>query len=222
MGDQNSLVIASAAWLAFLHALAPDHWLPFVALAKASNWSKTRLGVVSFLAGLGHVGSSLVIGLVGVLLSKGVTELQGVEAHRGAISSVLLIGFGLAYMAWGIKHARHQDHHEHLGVDKIKDVLKLAFARRFWILFAVIVFGPCEPLIPLIFLAWMKGASALIATISIFSAITVLLVVAQSLLAFKGLSLLSGKYEQVLARHAHTLAGATILAVGLLVVFLGL
>jgi len=222
MGAIGTILIVSTIWVAFLHALAPDHWMPFAALARANKLTRVRRLVITFLAGLGHVGSSIVIALVGIFLGKELTQLQGLELHRGALASLLLIGFGVAYMAWGIKHARHGVNHAHLSVDTLSQAAKAAFITRFWTLFAVMVFGPCEPMIPLIFMAWIKGFSALVATISLFSLVTSAMVMVQSFMAYEGLGFVWERYEARLARHSHTIAGATILAVGLLVVLLDL
>ena len=38
-----------------LHSLAPDHWVPIAAVARARNWSRGRTARVAFICGLGHV-----------------------------------------------------------------------------------------------------------------------------------------------------------------------
>ncbi|MBI4369986.1 MAG: hypothetical protein HY547_07135 [Elusimicrobia bacterium] len=218
----TNVIVASAAWLAFLHAMAPDHWVPFVALGKASHWSRKHLLGVTFLAGLGHVSSSLAIGLVGVALGRGLSDLQQIDIDRAAMAQYLLIGFGAAYMAWGIKHARHGVDHEHLTVDNFSQAAKLSMSRRFWTLFAVMVFGPCEPMIPLIFLAWTKSLGVVLLTVAVFCVITIAMVMTQSLLAYEGAGIFWSKHEGLLARHSHTIAGATIVVVGLMVILFGL
>ena len=73
----NELLVLSitAASTGFIHTLAgPDHYLPFIVLAKARKWTFIRTAWITFLCGLGHVGTSVIIGLVGVALS--VAELQ--------------------------------------------------------------------------------------------------------------------------------------------------
>ena len=48
-------LLIAAVSVAFFHSLAPDHWLPFVALAKSARWPMAKLGGVALLAGIGHV-----------------------------------------------------------------------------------------------------------------------------------------------------------------------
>ena len=201
-------LILSAIGIGFLHSLAPDHWLPFASIAKAQGWSRKKLLVVSLLAGAAHVGSSIVLGALGIFLGLGLVNLEGAESFRGNIAGFLLIGFGVAYTIWGLKHLRHN----HLHLDATKNV-------TVWALIAIFVFGPCEPLIPLMFLAIQHGWHGVWLTTAAFSLVTVLMVVSQSMLAFLGLGLLpGGQMEQ----WSHVMAGGVIALTGIAVVFLGI
>lgn len=201
-------LILSAIGVGLVHSLAPDHWLPFASLAQAQGWSRKKLLVVSFLAGLGHVGSSFVLGVLGIVLGMGLVHLEGVESFRGNVAGFLLIGFGVAYALWGLKHIR--DHHLHFHKGEIV---------TFWTLMAIFVFGPCEPLIPLMFLAVQHGWSGIWLTTTAFSVTTVFMVMAQSMLAFMGLSLLP---QRSLEKWSHVMAGGVIALTGLAVMFLGI
>ena len=78
----------------------------------------------------------------------------------------MLIAFGLMYFIWGVRqsyknkkhththvhadgnlHLHTHDHHnEHLHAHEESDKSKF----NFWVIFAIFVFGPCEPLIPIL------------------------------------------------------------------------
>jgi nickel/cobalt transporter (NicO) family protein len=74
------LLAATAASIALIHTVAgPDHYLPFVVMAKARKWSMAKTTWITFLCGLGHIGSSVILGLVGVALGIAVSRLQGFE-----------------------------------------------------------------------------------------------------------------------------------------------
>jgi hypothetical protein len=208
------VLLASAISVAFFHALAPDHWLPFVALAKSSRWSMRKLGWISLLAGAGHVLSSLVLGLLGLWLGLALHHLQGAEVWRGNLGIGLLVGFGVAYALWGLKHAQHP--HPHVSV---QDAVKLYAVRRMWMLFAIIVFGPCEPLIPLMFVASKHGMPVVWAMSLAFSLVTIAMVVGQSCLSYAGVRLIQAPWME---RYAHTLAGLVIILTAVLVWVLGI
>ncbi|HHQ47795.1 MAG TPA: hypothetical protein ENK19_02820, partial [Acidobacteria bacterium] len=81
-------MIAAAIGVAAAHTvLGPDHYLPFVMLARARNWSRRRTLVVTILCGLGHVGSSIVLGGLGVAAGVALSHLRGVEGLRGGIAA---------------------------------------------------------------------------------------------------------------------------------------
>ncbi|MCM8794521.1 MAG: hypothetical protein NC819_01790 [Candidatus Omnitrophica bacterium] len=208
------VLLISAISVAFFHALAPDHWLPFVALAKGGKWKMRQLGLITALAGIGHVASSLLIGVIGLWAGWAVHRLEGVEAWRGSVAIWMLIGFGAAYTLWGLKHSQHQ--HPHMTV---QEAVKVYATRRVWILIAVLVFGPCEPLIPLMFLSYKEGLAAIIAVSTLFSLVTIAMIVGQSCLTYAGVQSI---HSRRLERYSHALAGATIVATGLLVIVLGI
>lgn len=94
----------TGATIGFLHTvLGPDHYLPFIVMNRARKWSATKTAWITFLCGLGHVGSSVVLGLIGIACGIAVMKLEAFEAFRGNLSAWALIGFGFAYMGWGIQ-----------------------------------------------------------------------------------------------------------------------
>src|SRR5512143_254668 len=108
------LLAGTAAALGLVHTvIGPDHYLPFIVIGRARNWSLAKTLRVAFLAGLGHILGSVVLGFVGIGLGLAVAKLEGVESARGAIASWLLIGFGLAYFVWGMRRAWKDKPHTH-------------------------------------------------------------------------------------------------------------
>lgn len=140
------VLLFSTFSIAFFHALAPDHWMPFAAIGRAQKWSKLKLLWITFISGLGHVGISILFSVIGIALGFSLSKIKALEGNRGQVAIWLLIGFGIAYMLWGIKKAGH-DRHEHPDEETLRKNTVAV-----WTLFAVIVLGPCEPLIPLAFL----------------------------------------------------------------------
>jgi hypothetical protein len=79
----SSLVViaATAASIGFLHTLlGPDHYVPFIALAQSGRWSLRKTALVTFLCGIGHVGSSVALGFAGIALGTAVTHIKAIEA----------------------------------------------------------------------------------------------------------------------------------------------
>src|SRR3989338_10877561 len=117
MSNSFIILLTSTLSIGFIHSLAPDHWMPFAMIAKAQRWSRAKLTLITFISGIGHVGSSIFFGAIGLLLGFSVSKLEHIENHRAEIAVWLLIGFGIAYAVWGMKKARE---HSHLHIDEKK------------------------------------------------------------------------------------------------------
>ncbi len=229
----NSEIIAltiTAATIGFGHTLmGPDHYLPFIAVSKARGWSALKTFIITLICGLGHVGSSVVLGFLGIGLGIVVGKLEGFEAFRGNLAGWLLTGFGLAYMIWGIKKAiRNKTHthfhvheddskqehtHDHDGSDAHIHVKKSYKQLTPWILFTIFVFGPCEPLIPILMYPAAQNSIAGVVLVTLtFAGATILTMLAVVMAGTFGLGAI---HTNKLARFSHALAGFTIFLCGM-------
>lgn len=237
MTPEITILTLSAAAIAFMHTvLGPDHYLPFIAMARARDWSTAKTLKVTLLCGVGHLVGSVALGLAGIYLGVQLSSLEWLESMRGELAAWMLIGFGLAYTAWGIRQAyRNRPHthwHSHDGLvhshvhTHHSDHAHLHAARKErtslapWLIFIIFVLGPCEPLIPLLmYPAARESLVGVLLVTSVFGAVTVLTMLMTVAIALRGLSQFRfRKFE----RYAHALAGITILACGLGVALLGI
>jgi hypothetical protein len=213
MNNSLLILLLSTLSVAFFHALAPDHWMPFAAIGKAQKWSKLRLLWVTFISGIGHVGISILVSMVGIALGFSLSRLKSIEGHRGEIVLWLLIGFGVAYMLWGIKRGKEHQYH-HFDEEKLKKNTTAV-----WTLFAIFILGPCEPLVPLVFLGYNYGYMGVVLVSLIFSIVTIAMMLIQSVLAFIGIQLIRHDFAE---RYSHAFAGLVIALTGLFVMVLGI
>lgn len=117
---QLTLLVWTAVALGFLHLIfGPDHYVPFVMMAKAHAWTRRKTFWVTFACGLGHVGSSVLIGLL--LIGAGTAWSQWETSSwaafhevRGSVAAWLLIGVGVALALWGIVRALRGVPHSHV------------------------------------------------------------------------------------------------------------
>ncbi len=229
--DQATLaaLVTTAAFLGFFHTLTgPDHYLPFVAMSRIGRWSLPKTVAITLACGVGHVGSSIFLGILGIALGTAVTRLEWLEGLRGNLAGWLLLGFGLAYTVWGIHRAiRNRPHthlhihadgsthdHSHGHVDEHAHVHQdeQAASMTPWILFTIFVFGPCEPLIPLVMYPaaklsfWGVGLVALVFSVATWATMTTIVVVAY-------LGLTKASFLR-LERYGHVAAGLVVTACG--------
>jgi sulfite exporter TauE/SafE len=157
------------------------------------------------------VAGSVAIGLVGLAIGVALLKLQFVEAIRGDVAGWMLVAFGAAYLGWGIVAAVRLHGRAH----ETADAVPAAGVWAPWLLFLVFVFGPCEPLIPLlIYPAAQANGFAVVAVVAAFAAATVGTMVGAVLAMRYGAA--AARVPR-LERFSHALAGLAILACGLLV-----
>ena len=235
MSPEITVLSLSAAAIAFMHTiLGPDHYLPFIAMAKARGWTLGKSLRITLLCGIGHLAGSIILGVVGITVGVQLASLEWFEGIRGNLAAWLLIGFGLAYTAWGVRQAmRNRPHthwHTHDGVAHShvhthrNDHAHVHGARGRsltpWVIFIIFVLGPCEPLIPLLmYPAARESLAGVMAVTAVFGVVTVLTMLLTVAVTLRGLEKIR---VPSLERYGHALAGSTILACGLAIVFLGL
>jgi ABC-type nickel/cobalt efflux system permease component RcnA len=235
MSDTYILLFAAVV-AAFTHTLlGPDHYLPFIVMSKARNWSLKRTLFTTLGCGIGHVGSSIAIGLAGVGIGYGITRIEAFETIRGSLSGWAFFLFGFTYMVWGIFKAvknkphthvhfhedgathehQHSHHQEHVHVHR-----KESKTLTPWALFIIFVLGPCEILIPLVMEPAIRhDINGIIAVSLLFSAITIATMCAAVTVGYYGLKILPTRN---IDRYMHAIAGATICLSGFAILFLGL
>ncbi len=234
--DSNALYLTAAS-IGFFHTLlGPDHYLPFIVMSRARKWPLWKTNLITFICGIGHVASSIIIGFIGILLGIAVNKLTPIEATRGSVAAWLMIAFGLVYFIWGLRRAyKQKEHsHEHVHEDGTVHVHKHSHFKEHshihekknikeitpWILFTIFIFGPCEPFIPvLLYPAAQNNVMAMVMVTLIFSIVTVgtmMLVVTSTYFGFKLLPKLN------IERFMHAIAGFTIFLCGASIQFLGL
>ena len=76
MAPELVILIISAASIAFVHTLlGPDHYVPFIAMAKARSWSLPKTLRVVLLCGSGHLVGSVALGILGIVAGTELTRL---------------------------------------------------------------------------------------------------------------------------------------------------
>lgn len=237
MTNELTILLTAAASIGFFHTLfGPDHYLPFIVMAQSGKWSLRKTTLITLLCGLGHVASSVVLGLIGVTLGIAVSKLEFIEGFRGNLAAWALIAFGLIYFVWGIRRAvRNKPHHHlhthkdlashthtHVHDDEHAHVHEASNQKSItpWVLFTIFVLGPCEPLIPLLMYPAAKNSlSGLLLVVIIFGSITIATMLAVVIISTLGISFVP---MQRIERYLHALSGAAIFLSGMAIQFLGL
>lgn len=200
-------LMITAGTVGALHSLAPDHWLPFAALARARGWTPARTSRLAFFCAVGHVTVSALFGIVAVLVGREAVETFGTTL--AALAPMLLIAFGCAYLLLALwRISRRAMLHSHTHGDPTA-----------WGLFFLFCADPCIALIPMIIAASAKSWSAVTFVIAVYELATICAIVTLVRLAHAGARRLQFAWVD---RYGDALAGALMIAVGAFVTFVGI
>ena len=94
-----TLIVATFT-LATTHTVSPDHWFPFVMVGRANNWKTAWVLMLALIAGIGHVGTSVGIGLMGVFAETGTSK--SVAEFLESATPMLLMIFGFGYAGYAL------------------------------------------------------------------------------------------------------------------------
>jgi sulfite exporter TauE/SafE len=212
MTDVNILLLLSAFTLGLIHTLmGPDHYIPFIAMARARNWSLSHTIIVTFFAGIGHVSSACALGFLGIFLGLTIAKLDLITSYSVSTAAWLFLLFGLLYFIWGVRYAARYHHkkrhaHHHSSIRKTWKQLTP------WILFTVFILGPCEPLIPLMFYPALQGRILMVTLITVlFGLATIIAMLTMVIGAYAGIQKLQFPFLQ---RYGNATAGMIIFLTG--------
>jgi nickel/cobalt transporter (NicO) family protein len=157
----NTLVAGSLV-LSVLHALIPSHWLPVLAIAKKESWSLNRTTAITFIAGLSHALSTVMVGIiVGVV---GLTLADKVNYFTHLIAPSVLIALGLFYIHQHHKH-KHFHLHQHDEIVSRKKVIASLVVAMF--------FSPCLEIEANFLMAGSQGWWMIALLAILYTAVTV-------------------------------------------------
>jgi hypothetical protein len=191
-------LLTGSVVLSLFHALIPSHWLPVVAIGRQEQWTAQRVLGVTFLAGLAHVLSTVLIG--GGLALFGQQLAQGVRTFSGAVAPAILIVWGLFYL---YQHYRHHHFHLHRSVDR---------RTLIWSLTLAMFFSPCLEIEGYFFAAGQYGIPFVLTLALVYALITIGGMVLWVWFALHGLQRLNWHAWE---HNAGLITGLTLIASGI-------
>lgn len=192
--------------LSILHALIPNHWLPLLAIGKKEQWSLTQTTRVTFLSGLAHALSTV---LLGVAVSMVGGELnEKVQYFSAWVAPGILIALGIFYI---YQHHRHRHFHLHAKVSpftKGKIVFSLVIA---------MFFSPCLEIEAYFLISGTYGWVAVLLLATLYTVVTVTGMVVWVRIAYQGLVKMNWHH---LEHHAGIITGITLLITGIITILI--
>jgi len=199
-------LIVGSLILSVLHALIPNHWLPVLAIAKKGNWSMQQTTKVTFIAGLSHALSTVLIGVI-----IGVTGFQlaaNVEYFAAYIAPAVLTALGIFYI---YQHHKHKHFHLHRHKEIVSDN-KVIFS-----LVVAMFFSPCFEIEAYFLMAGARGWWMVTLLALLYTLVTVSGMVIWVSITYRGLLKLNW---HTLEHNAGVITGITLVLTGILSFFI--
>lgn len=155
-------ILTASILISLLHAIIPNHWLPVVAIGKKEGWSLAETSRITFMAGLAHVLSTVIIGM---LLGLVGSELaQHMESFTRIIAPAVLVLLGIYFIR---QHYEHR--HFHVKGKKLEKKTKRSLISA---LVVAMFLSPCMEIEAYFLLAGVHGWYMMVLTALLYSAIT--------------------------------------------------
>lgn len=238
MNQTTTLLIMTAGATALFHTLIPDHWLPFVLVARAQRWSLRKTFATTLISAVFHITLSLGLGVAALYVGKEflVSVGERIEAFAGWTVAFFGVVYTLYFLVGGGQHQHyfpgHGEHHpvedyhgdrgdtEGAGPSR-PHILNRHLGDRPWgalALAAVVGLNPCVLAIPVVFATIAEGLWARLAVMTSFALTSVVVLVTASVAGYHGLRQVRLGF---LNRYGEVVSGLLLTFIGLLMVWLG-
>ena len=154
------ILSTSAAFVGFVHSLAPGHCLPIVLMAKAKRWPMRTAVLGAITTAVGHIFLSLLMG--GISIWVGVHLLSQYETVIERYAGLGLAVFGVLYAIASFFRHSHCHGHTHHGPDPRGKRAPFLF------LFSL-GFSPCVAVLPVFGAAATEGSFVTAMTVVSFA-----------------------------------------------------
>ena len=200
-------ILTGSLIISLLHAIIPNHWLPVLAIGRKEGWSLAETTSITFIAGMAHVLSTIIIGLLLAMIGSELTE--HIEDFTKIIGPSILILIGLYFVR---QHYTH--HHFHLEKKQIEKKSKSSII----VALAIAMFlSPCMEIEAYFLLAGSKGWYFLALIASLYTIITITGMLIWIRIAYKGLLKLNWhKWEH----NAGIITGMVLIVTGIISYFI--
>jgi len=200
-------ILIGSLLISLLHAVIPNHWLPVLAIGRKEGWSLAETTRITFIAGMAHVISTVIIGVLLAMIGSEFTS--HIEDFTKIIGPAILILIGLYFIR---QHYTH--HHFHLEKKQIEKKNKGA------VIVALVIamfLSPCMEIEAYFLLAGSKGWYFLAMIASLYAIITITGMLIWVRIAYKGMLKLNWhKWEH----NAGIITGIVLIVTGIISFFI--
>lgn len=196
--------------LSLIHALIPHHWLPLIAISKTEKWSTKETLFATFITGLSHMISTIIIGIivgfVGIKLSEKYSEISSLAAPT------ILLVMGIIFLFLGLRATNHQHDHFKINNEQIKKSKKAIITSLSIAMFLT----PCLEIEAFYFQAANFGWTGIFVVSAVYLVMTLLFLFALVYLGIKGLNRYNFSFFE---KHSKSFTGVILIILGFIAYF---
>jgi len=195
--------------LSVLHAIIPNHWAPVLAIARSERWTIKQVTGVTILVGLAHIGSTVLLGVVLVLLGYQLAQVY--TSFSRLLAPAILLILGILYLTVGLlqpKPVGQLTEVKDKGKSKAGVIVGLTLA---------MLFSPCLELGAFYLQAGQHGWLGFMVVSTVYLVVTLTGMLVLVIVGYKNLNRLKGGW---LATHEKQITGLTLILLAALSYFL--
>ncbi len=196
------VLLWGSAALSLLHALLPNHWLPFVLLAQTEGWTVQQTIRNASIAVIAHLLSTTSIGTI---IGWTSLQLRSYFLHWLHIIGAMLFGF------LGIYFLFRSPQHHHRRKKRVRQTRSILVT-----LVIAMLFSPCLELTAYYIPAAAYGWNAIIGISLVYIFITSVVVLTLVLLGYYGLAHFLQHHPEQVHRMVHRVTGVIFVIFGIL------
>lgn len=197
--------------LSLIHALIPHHWIPLIAISKSEKWTTKETLFATFVTGLSHMVSTIIIGIivgfVGIKLSESYSSIMSLAAPT------ILLGMGIIFVLLDLRSSHN---HQHFNIDSEAIKNKRSKTAIITSLSLAMFFAPCIEIEVFYFQAATFGWAGIFVVSAVYLVMTLLFLFALVYLGLKGVSKFNLHF---LENHSKSFTGIILILLGLVAYF---
>ena len=197
--------------LSLIHALIPHHWIPIIAISKTEKWTNKEAIFTTFITGLSHMVSTIVIGIIVGFV--GIRLFEKYSSITTIVAPTILLVIGIIYLILDFRAAHH---HHHFEIEDKPLQNKRSKTAIITTLSIAMFMTPCVEIEAYYFQAANFGWAGIFTVSAVYLVMTLLFMFALVYFGLNGVNRLNLSF---LEHHAKRITGIVLIILGIVAYF---
>jgi nickel/cobalt transporter (NicO) family protein len=198
--------------LSLIHALIPHHWIPIIAISKTEKWTNREAIFATFITGLSHMISTIVIGIIVGFV--GIKLFEKYSSITSIVAPTILLVIGIAYLVLDFRAGHHHHHHFDMDEEKLKN--RRSKTAIITSLSIAMFLTPCVEIEAYYFQAANFGWAGIFTVSAVYLIMTLAFMSALVYIGLNGVNKLNLSF---LEHHAKRITGIVLIILGIIAYF---